>query len=306
MAPALLSARATSATSLRLTFDVPIEATSHVSARIVASSTPAVPLAVGSWDLDGDAAVLTVTPEMTPGATYDLVIAGVTDAAGEPIGPPDDRASFLGFAAEPPAPRHFDLWSMLPRHVRRADTTGDLAAFIACLQDVSDLLLASVDRWPDILDLERAPEPFVDAMLADLGNPFDLALDLPARRRLVGSLVQMYQHKGTAAGIVDALRFFLGIEAHVVAYAGEALVLGESLLGVDWILGPSDRWARYAFDVEVDRELTGDERRHVRAVVDLLRPAHTHFVHLVEPGAPVPEEVWVLDEQRLGEGSVLA
>ncbi|MCU0699586.1 MAG: barstar family protein [Myxococcaceae bacterium] len=36
--------------------------------------------------------------------------------------------------------------------------TGDLFWFIACLQEVTDLLLADIDRWPDIFDLERAPE----------------------------------------------------------------------------------------------------------------------------------------------------
>jgi hypothetical protein len=36
---------------------------------------------------------------------------------------------------------------------------------------VTDLLLADVDRRPNIYDLERAPEAFVDPILRDLGNP---------------------------------------------------------------------------------------------------------------------------------------
>jgi hypothetical protein len=55
---------------------------------------------------------------------------------------------------------------------------------------------------------------------------------------------------GTAGGGVD-------IEA-ITALAATALVLGESELGVDWELGPSDRFARYAFDVMVGRVLAED------------------------------------------------
>ena len=102
---------------------------------------------------------------------------------------------------------------MLPTHARRDDETGDLRRFIARLQEVTDLLLASTDRWPEIFDLERAPEPFVDAILADLGNPFGFLLDLAAKRRLAGALVQMYRLKGTKVGIQRALRFFLEIES---------------------------------------------------------------------------------------------
>jgi CheY-like chemotaxis protein len=52
----------------------------------------------------------------------------------------------------------------------------------------------------EILDLERAPEPFLDAMLSDLGNPFELELDVLRKRRLVARLVDMYRKRGTAAG----------------------------------------------------------------------------------------------------------
>ncbi len=84
------------------------------------------------------------------------------------------------------------------------------------------------------------------------------------------------------------MRFFLGIEiAAITAFASDALVLGESELGVDWVLGPSDRFALYAFNVEVGRLLADDERIQLRAIVEYLKPAHTHFVDLVEPVAVI-------------------
>jgi phage tail-like protein len=195
---------------------------------------------------------------------------------------------------------------MLPKHNRRDDTTGDLFRFIACLQEVTDLLLADVDRWPDIFDLERAPESFLELILQDLGNPFPFELDVLGKRRLAAVLVEMYRQKGTAQGIKNAVRFFLGIEiVAITAFNADTLVLGESLLGVDWVLGPSDRFARYAFNVVVARILSATERKRLRAIVEYLKPAHTHFVDLVEPFPPVIPDHWELGLSDLGETTLL-
>lgn len=195
---------------------------------------------------------------------------------------------------------------MLPKHNRREDQTGDLSRFVACLQEVTDLLLADVDRFPEIYDIERAPESFVDLILRDLGDPFPFELDALGKRRLGSVLVEMYRQKGTARGIINAVRFFLGIEVTaVVAYAGEAMVLGEAELGVDWVLGPSSRFARYAFDVVVAVPLSELQRRQISAIVEYLKPAHTHFVTLVEPGPPAFVDHWELGVSEVGESSDL-
>jgi phage tail-like protein len=184
---------------------------------------------------------------------------------------------------------------MLPQHNRRSDTTGDLARFIACIQEVTDLLLAEVDRFSDIFDIERAPEGFLDLILQDLGNPFSFDLDTQDKRRLASVLSEMYRQTGTAIGIRNAIRFFLGIEVEAITgLAATALILGESELGVDWELGASDRFARYAFDVKVGQVLTPRVRKQLRMIVDYLRPAHTHFVNLLEPTAAIVPNHWEL------------
>ena len=85
----------------------------------------------------------------------------------------------------------------------------------------------------------------------------------------------------------------------------DTLVLGESELGVDWTLGPSDRFARYAFNVEVARMLTETERRRLRAIVEYLKPAHTHFVELVEPRSAARADDWELGYSELGDSTAL-
>jgi phage tail-like protein len=183
---------------------------------------------------------------------------------------------------------------------RREDVTGDLQRFLACLQEVTDLVLHDVDRFADILDPDIASDPFLDLMLPELGNPFPFDLSVVDKRRLLNVLVAMYREKGTERGIVNAIRFFLGLEVTLTAYTAEALILGESLLGVDWVLGPSTAFAAYGFEVAVARILEAEERGRVRQIVDYMKPAHTH-ARIVEPVVPEVIEHVELGISELGD-----
>lgn len=301
VAPRLASAQAISQKQLRLVFDEPVES-SNATVLVTPVGAPAVPLSAVHVASEANRLIVSLDVEMSPDVEHEVQALGVTDLSGNAVLPPFDKARFKGFRPARPASRRFDLWQMLPKHNRRDDTTGDLLRFISCLQEVTNLLLADLDRWPDIFDLERAPEPFLDLILQDLGNPFPFDLDMRGKRRLAAVLVEMYRQKGTAQGIKNAVRFFLGIDIMAItAFNADALVLGESLLGVDWVLGPSDRFAKYAFNVVVARILTPTERKHVRAIVEYLKPAHTHFVDLVEPFPPVVPDHWELGVSNLGD-----
>ena len=300
-APRLVGGQATGQRTVELGFDEAVRVTDPAGFSLSPRDFSAVSVGVVAAEADGAVVRLTLDAEMTPDVRYEVVAHGVADLAGNAVLAPFDRATLHGFRPARPEARRFDLWSMLPKHNRREDQTGDLWRFIACLQEVTDLLLAEVDRFPEVFDLERAPEAFVDLILADLGNPFPFDLDELGKRRLASVLVEMYRQKGTARGIINAVRFFLGVEvAAVTAYAGEALVLGESELGVDWILGPSSRFARYAFDVIVGVPLTDAQRKQLRAIVEYLKPAHTHFVTLVEPAPPAFIDHWELGVSEVG------
>lgn len=301
-APRIVGAQALAQRTVRLAFDERVLVPPGATFTFTALGAPAVPLTAVASTNDDNIVLLTLDTEMTPDVEYEVVVSGVTDLVGNPVLAPYDRATFTGFRPARPERRRFDLWRMLPKHNRRDDQTGDLARFIACLQEVTDLLLADLDRWPDIFDLERAPEPFVELILRDLGNPFPFELDAIGKRRLASVLVEMYRQKGTAKGIHNAVRFFLGIDiAAITPFNADTLRLGESELGIDWVLGPSDRFARYAFNVEVTRILTARERQQLRAIVEYLKPAHTHFVDLVEPLPPVLPNHWELGLSDLGE-----
>lgn len=300
-APRLVAAQAISAKSIRIEFDEDIIVGDINGFTVSPLDHPAV--TPNSREAIAENALVTLTfdTEMSPGKRYLLQISDVTDVHDNPILPPFDSVIFTGFVPAKPIGRKFDLWSMLPVWNRREDVTGDLWRFIACLQEIGDLLLGDVDRFPDIFDLERAPESFLDLILLDLGNPFPFELDELGKRRLASVLVEMYRQKGTAVGIENAIRFFLGIDITAISpFAITTLILGESELGVDWELGPSDRFARYAFNVEVDIPLSDSKRRQLRAIVEYMKPAHTHFVDLLEPSAPIDYAHWELGVSELG------
>jgi len=305
-APKVLAAQATAPKTVQVGFDEAVEVTDPAGFAFVALDAPAVPVLPVVAEAAGPVIRIELDTELTPDVRYRVIVTGVTDVRGNPVEAPFDQAVFTGFRPARPQGRRFDLWAMMPKHNRRDDTTGDLKRFIACLQEALDLLLAEVDRFPDLFDLERAPEAFLDAILADLGNPFPFELDVLGKRRLASVLVEMYRQKGTAAGIRNAIRFFLGIDVEAITpFTGTTLILGESELGVDWELGPSDRFARHAFDVSVGMALTDTQRRQLRAVVDYMRPAHTHFVDLLEPGAPATFDHWELGISELGASTDL-
>lgn len=285
----------------------------------LADASPGSALTPGNWTLDryGDLlrplvsanvvraeAVDTSTIDiftdipLTPGGTYVVNAENLEDLAGNAIAAPYNTAEFLGWTPPVPDGRDFDLWKKLPRVNRQEDETGDLRRIVNIVQEATDLLLYDTDRFLDILDPNVASESWLDSMLEDLGNPFAFDLDAEDKRRLVLLLVDMYRLKGTAVGIQNVVRFFLGLEVVVDPFNGFVegeLVLGESLLGVDWTLGTSDSGLLYSFEVRADQLLNDTQRAQITSIVEYMKPAHEHFVRLVEPPVPV-----VIDHLELG------
>ncbi|NOJ79781.1 phage tail protein [Myxococcus xanthus] len=55
----------------------------------------------------------------------------------------------------------------------------------------------------------------------------------------------------------------------------------------------------------MERLLTPAERLRLRTLVGYLKPAHTHFIDLVEPLRPILPEHWELGLSELGETTTL-
>ncbi len=305
-APRIQQVQARSQRVVRVTYSEEVGEGAELvdSYTITRLSAPAVDVVVQSASRVSSSVVdLTLDIAGTPRASYELLAVNVKDTAGNFIDAPYNTALFTGF--EPPSPpgRRFQLWDMLPEMNREEDETGDLARFVGVFQEVLELLLADVDRWTEILDVDVAESRYLDHMLYQLGNPFTFELTDDDKRRLIRVLVAMYQQKGTAAGIINTIRFFLGLEVEVVALAAPDQVweLDEDELDEGTILAGNDRRFFYSFEVESAVVLTEVQRERIRAIVDYMKVAHEHFVRLVEPSTEPAVDHVELGLSQLGE-----
>lgn len=257
---------------------------------------PAVVPSIISVEIMGTVASVSLSDVLTPRARYCITLAGQ----------PNISAAFTGFHNQLKEARQFQLWDMLPAYNRRIEETQDLRRFIACLQDTIELLLSQIDRFTDIIDIERAPEKFIDRMLADLGNPFTELVSPKDKRRLAAVLVDMYRQKGTAKGLRSALRMLLALnDVSVLPIIETTWDLGQSFLDDGTSLGPSSSAARYSFEIHVERQLTSDERRKMKTIVEYMKPAHTHFLGWVEPQPIVPVDGWLLGAGEIPQTAML-
>ena len=319
VAPVLAAAVARATTTVRVTFSETVIASSTTGAHdalnpalysIVPQATPGgivpavTPTVVAVAAVNATQFDLTTDIDLSPGVPYSVTANGVSDPAGNSTLTLYDFSAFL--PAQPDG-RDFDLLKWIPQKNRQEDLTGsqDLRRFVACLQEVATLLIADIDRWSTVLDVDIAPEAFVDAMLQDLGNPFPFSLTLTDKRRLAQLLVAIYEQKGTPDGVINAIRFFMGIEVTITAYDGEGLILGISQLGVDWILGPGTSFARYSWRIVSPIILTADQLETMELIANYMKPAHTHLIEVVQPFPPPVYNPVVLGVSRLGVDWIL-
>lgn len=288
--PVLAAVVANSLKTVRATFDEVVLATSAAGAgdalnpaswAIALHSTPTrlpavVPTIVSVTMVSSTVFDVVCDIELTPRAAYTLT-AWVKDALGNMAAPPTNVASFLGYQPPIPAGREFDVLDLVPQMNLDEDETEDLHNLLGCFQEVEELELYTIDSMGDLLDPDLAPEPFVDAMLQDLGNPFDFPLTLAEKRRLAPVLVRIYQQKGTDPGIVNAIRTFLKIETTITTPTHTGTPLGVGTLGGTLILGSTIQSDLYTFIVESPGPLDTTTRDRMNRIIDYMKRDVCHW-----------------------------
>ena len=264
--------------------------------------------------------------ELSAGAPYTLTLDGVIDLFGNATEPWSPGA-VLGFNAWiPPIPagRDFTIYDFFSDQTRADDQSGELAALCAVIQDCVDLLLYEIDSFADITNPNLAPEAYVDAMLADLGDPFTFTLTLQQKRLLVQLLLPIYEQKGTSVGIENAIRLFTGIEVDVISIGWGSLLdgltdfLGDSSKpgwpgGVgasSFILGSTVGIDPFSFELQVVGVTppTAAQIAIINQVVIYMMRGECNYLGIVSTLAPVPTTPVLLDgpagmDSVLGDGS---
>lgn len=316
IAPEVVAALATNPTTVRVTFDEPVRQvsssgasdalnpsnwTTAIESTSLDDGLPAVGITVVSVSSVSDSIVdLALNWEMTPGAIYRVSVSSVVDAFGNVVNPGANSATFGGFVLPKPYGRRFSLWECLPQANRSEDITRDLETFVACLQEPLDHLLYSIDKWIEILDPDYAPERFIDAMLADLGNPFGFEFELNDKRKLVQLLVPIFKKKGTAGGIIDSVRLLLGLEVTIEVPAFSSIfTLDWSYIGEDY-LGSGASANLYTFFVVSPVSLTQEQRDRITSIAEYMKAAHEHLGGITEPAIPITPDHLELGLSSLG------
>jgi phage tail-like protein len=320
-APTVLSAQARGLRTVRLFFSeaMVLESITDPSYYSFSAQTlPAVPLqAVSVLSVNNYTVDITVDIDMTIAATYRVSVINAYDLQENVINTSASFADFSAYKCMVPDGRSLNLWERLPQMNRRDDDSSvdrPLRKFILCLQDVVDLLLCDIDHWTDIIDVDLAPEEFVDAILLDLGNPFlYVDLSLNQKRKLGHILVPIYKQKGTAAGVINAIRFFTGVEVTLDIFNyRDFWRIGLNNLNVDTIIGPgvgSPLW--YSFFIVSTTILTDDQRDTMFKIADYMKCAHEHIIGVREPNGttgdtgPTTVTYWRIGVHLLGTETIL-
>ncbi len=157
---------------------------------------------------------------------------------------------------------------------------------LAALDEVLAPVMGTLDSMPAYLDPRLAPEDFVDWLATWVGLVQAVDVPLPRRRELIAHAAELLRWQGTARGLREAVALLTGCDAKVEESGG----------GVSWsrTAGGSAGNEQVAVLVRV-RPVPGGPvptEAGVRAVVDVMRPAHipVHVEIVVAPPAEEGEE----------------
>jgi phage tail-like protein len=217
---------------------------------------------------------------------------------------PDMQATSLPFVGYQPSKvvrGSLKLWNEVGTTHRQDDIgTGELAALFGAMQEVLDRMIEDVDAFTvDTMDIETMRRDYLPILLWDLGNPFAFDLTPYEQRKLAGVLVDMYRQKGTCVGIVNAVRFFVGVELvgcskawqdtwrlHGGSYPSTVVPQGGPYkLDLNARLGPGTRTEIETFWLlhPTPGSITADQLAQIGAIADYMKPAASNYAGVRAP-----------------------
>ncbi len=215
----------------------------------------------------------------------------------QPILAPFDRETVHGFRPACPEARRFDLRGMnCPSTI--AARTGP-ATFIACLAG-GHRPAAHRDRFPRCSTSSRRWRASSTSSSPTSANPFPFDFDEFGKRRVASVLVECTADGDRARhhqrGPLFPRRRDRG--RHRLRRRGPRARRGRSSASTG--ARPSSRFACCPFDVLIGGPFTDARSKQLRANVEYLKPAHIHFVTLVEPSPPAFVDHWELGVTEVG------
>jgi phage tail-like protein len=251
--------------------------------------------------------ILIVDFDQTARSDYRVEVSNVV-GGGFVIDPAHDTADFEGYVVSQVIRNSLHLFDKIPAFIQRMDQegTGELELFCTAFQEVFDRVTEDIDAYfNELSTIEYMRSEWLDGLLYDLGDQFSEIFNLTSseKRKLARSLVEMYKLKGTCVGIVNVIDYFLGITilgcrggwddcweladgAYPAPVGGNFLSEGiyPAQSGGDVYLGPvgSEIWSFWLLHA-APGALTADELAKIAAIVDLWKPAYSHYMGVTTP-----------------------
>jgi len=150
------------------------------------------------------------------------------------------------------------------------------------------LRLAGVHRYfqpgPDLPDHERAPAEFLEWLAGWVALTLRADLDELRQRDFIARAVSLYRLRGTKQGLEEVVRIFTRLAPSIDELNTSFQIGVHSTIGVDTLLdGGGPHFFRVLMRLPTpDPEQRRQMQEVATAIIDMEKPAHTHYVLEVE------------------------
>jgi phage tail-like protein len=150
------------------------------------------------------------------------------------------------------------------------------------------IVLAGISRYfepgPGSVDAERTPSEFLEWLSGWVALSLRADLDESRQREFIARAISLYRLRGTKQGLIEVLRIYTRMGVSIDELNTGFQVGVSSQLGVNTLL---DGGAPHFFKVilqlpDVNLALIREQRRIATAIIDAEKPAHTHYVLVLE------------------------
>ncbi|MEU1279401.1 phage tail protein [Streptomyces sp. NPDC005805] len=180
-------------------------------------------------------------------------------------------------AAVPGLPSRHPIGGQLPALYAEDDFAQ---RFTAGLDDVLAPVFATLDSLPSYFDPRLAPDDFLSWLAGWVGAADDPRWPEELRREAVLRAVDLHRRRGTARGLVDALRLVLGVAARVT---GDGGATWSRTAGAELPPAPPGEVLVRVWPGDSGRPVDAER---VHALVRALCPVHTGCRVEILPGPP--------------------
>lgn len=173
------------------------------------------------------------------------------------------------------------LYKNLPAIYQENGKQGYLYRFLSLFGDVLQEFENKVDGIHNYLNPERTRTELLPWLASWTALELDETWSESKRRELIKNIVDLYKWRGTIKGIKLFVEIYTGIRPEIIEPFKEYWRIGvQSTIGKDTkIYKTGEDPHSFSLVVNSFEELSLEQKRKIKAVVELQKPAHTKVIY---------------------------